>query len=328
MYLTLTAVLSALKKLEGMSFRNGARVSVREVDFSRLRFEDQVAVDATSDVLVGPFHVTLLVKAVACSSGASFVSLAAADVYSPLVGDAEQAVRRSFDLARRSPPALLFFDELDTLLVNRGTGEAGGSGSGSGSVESRVLSTFLNEMDGIVGSGDGSDGLLVVAATNRPASLDAALLRPGRFEAAVHIPAPDNAARLAIFSVHLDKVPLGGDVDLAFLAKITDGFTGAEVAGVCREAAFEAMRAAADEADEAEASGKANAGAGTGAGGSAEGSGGGGESSRSNSEVSLREHLGSVVIRMQHLEAAAAATVPLLSDQAKRVLYAADFSLD
>ena len=150
----------------------------------------------------------------------------------------------------------------------------------------------------------------------------------GLFLRLPQIPAPDNAARLAIFSVHLDKVPLGGDVDLAFLAKITDGFTGAEVAGVCREAAFEAMRAAADEADEAEASGKANAGAGTGAGGSAEGSGGGGESSRSNSEVSLREHLGSVVIRMQHLEAAAAATVPLLSDPAKRVLYAADFSLD
>jgi len=127
---------------------------------------------------------------------------------SPQVGDAEATVRRAFALARRSPPALLFFDEIDCLVTDRGlAGEGSGEGGTAGSVEARVLSTFLNEMDGIGGGGssggsggggrgggsgskgsDGiGDGLLVAAATNRPFALDGALLRPGRFDIAVHV---------------------------------------------------------------------------------------------------------------------------------------------
>ena len=119
-------------------------------------------------------------KAAATSAGASFVVLSAADLYSPLVGDAEAGVRRAFKLARASVPAILFFDEIDALVVDRGDGSNGGNGDGGGnsnSVEARVLSTFLNEMDGI--RTVAGDGLVVVAATNRPGTLDAALLRPG-----------------------------------------------------------------------------------------------------------------------------------------------------
>ena len=132
---------------------------------------------------------TSLVKAAATSAGASFVALSAADLYSPLVGDAEAGVRRAFKLARASVPAILLFDEIDALVVDRGDGSGDGDGGGnSNSVEARVLSTFLNEMDGI--RTVAADGVVVVAATNRPGTLDAALLRPG--EAVQHHAAPSS----------------------------------------------------------------------------------------------------------------------------------------
>jgi len=293
---------------------------------------------------------TLLVKAVAASCKATFVSLAAADVYSPMVGDAEASVRQAFALARKCSPALLFFDELDALVVDRG---ASGGGSSS-SVEARVLSTFLNEMDGIRGGGatggqhdaDSSnrhDEVLVVAATNRPKSLDAALLRPGRFEASVHIPAPDAQAREAILAVHLrcrgepaaDSAAGGSadsagsaagsaaglsrglgeegkGVDLAALASDawTEHFTGAELASLCREAAFLAMREAAGLTEVMESVGRSAAEQQRG-----EGSGGSGLDA-------VGRRLARVVVRQRHLEAAATATTPLLADPVKRALYA------
>lgn len=138
---------------------------------------------------------TSLVKAAATSAGASFVALSAADLYSPLVGDAEAGVRRAFKLARASVPAILFFDEIDALVVDRGDGSGdGGGGGNSNSVEARVLSTFLNEMDGI--RTVAADGVVVVAATNRPGTLDAALLRPGdpvHYHASPSFPPPCDA---------------------------------------------------------------------------------------------------------------------------------------
>ena len=108
------------------------------------------------------------------------------------------------------------------------------------SVEARVLSTFLNEMDGI--RTVAGDGLVVVAATNRPGTLDAALLRPGRLDTAIHVPAPDHVARRAILHVHARRMPLAPDVDLDALAADTEHFTGAELESLCREAALAVLR--------------------------------------------------------------------------------------
>ena len=211
---------------------------------------------------------TLLVRAVALCSGATFVSLSAVDVYSPMMGDAEATVRRGFSLARRAPPALLFFDEIDALVGDRGT--PGGSPlkvtrAAPLSVEARVLSTFLNELDGI--EAKHQNEVTVVAATNRPDCLDAAILRPGRLESLISVrdlatpplhrkhlrpqrnllisdfvwkvSAPDEGARRAILAVHLRSVPFGRFVNIEALSTTTSGFAGADLMGVCREAALE-----------------------------------------------------------------------------------------
>jgi len=175
---------------------------------------------------------TMLVKALARSSGASFLSVSAADVFSPFVGDAEAAIRKAFRLARSCSPSILFFDEIDAVVMNRGSGDR----SGGGSVESRVLATFLNEMDGI--SATCSDGVTVMAATNRPAEVDSALLRPGRFELSIYIGPPDVAARRAILSLHVHSMPTSHDVSVERLVEQTKHFTGAEIANLCREAAM------------------------------------------------------------------------------------------
>ncbi len=128
------------------------------------------------------------------ASHASFFSLSGADIYSPFVGDAEKAVRDIFKKARGALPAVLFIDEVDAMVGKRDMG-SGGSGDGEGgSVQSRILSTLLNEMDGV----EVTQGLLVVAATNRPQLLDSALLRPGRLETMLYVPLPDTQGILEI----------------------------------------------------------------------------------------------------------------------------------
>ncbi|CAM9949388.1 unnamed protein product [Discosporangium mesarthrocarpum] len=195
---------------------------------------------------------TTLVRAAATSAGATFVSLSGlffygslffwggADVFSPYLGEAEAAVRRAFLLARNAAPALLFFDEIDAIVSNREQGDAGAGSSSS--AESRVLATFLTEMDG-VGATKG-DGVIVVGATNRPEAVDKALLRPGRFDRLIYTPLPDSEARRQIFAVHTRKVPLDIGVDFGRLAEASSGLTGAEIKGVCREAAMSCLREA------------------------------------------------------------------------------------
>jgi SpoVK/Ycf46/Vps4 family AAA+-type ATPase len=208
---------------------------------------------------------TTLARAAAGSAGVAFLSLGPADVYATsYVGDAEAVVRRAFDLARSAAPCVLFFDEIDAIVA---TDDQGGHGMGRGpSAEARVLSTFLNEMDGVDGSVE--DGVLVLGATNRPGSLDAALLRPGRFDRVVYVPPPDEAGRKAILSMECKKwhdallayyshpnedkngtMTDAGDLSPAYFNTdilssddVSGCMTGAEIVGSCREAAVAVMR--------------------------------------------------------------------------------------
>jgi len=181
---------------------------------------------------------TTLAREVAAKSGYSFFTLSGADVYSPFVGDAERAVRELFINARQAVPAVIFLDEIDALVGKRSL-EGGGLDVGSDGVQSRVLSTLLNEMDGV----QTSNGLLVLAATNRKDMIDAALLRPGRFDRHVEVGLPTFEDRLSILEIHTTGMPFRDREQLiAFLARGTEGLSGAELANLCREAAMHAMR--------------------------------------------------------------------------------------
>ena len=177
---------------------------------------------------------TSLARAAAGASGMAFVSLSPADVYSSsYVGEAEAVVRRAFTVARSAAPCILFFDEIDSIL---GSGGAINRRSGT-SAEGRVLSTFLNEMDGV--DARATDGVLVLGATNRPSQLDAALLRPGRFDNIIYVPPPDKEGRRAIIDMFCQKWQCT-DMDLEKLCsrEVSGMMTGAEVVGACHEAAM------------------------------------------------------------------------------------------
>ena len=200
---------------------------------------------------------TTLARAAATASGATVIALSAADVFSKYVGEGERALRDAFARARRAAPAILLLDEIDGMVGNRGSAKDASSGGGAdentgNDVAARVLSAFLVEMDGLeVGGGDGDDGdderrdgdgVLVVATTNRPNALDAALTRPGRLDLVLYVPPPDARGREAALRVHARGVPLAADVDLRAVATRTERFTGAELRGVIREAALAALR--------------------------------------------------------------------------------------
>jgi len=201
---------------------------------------------------------TTLARAAAGSAGVAFLSLSPADVYaSSYVGEAEAIVRRAFALAKSSAPCILFFDEVDSILGSEAD-ESASHGMGRGgrgtSAEARVLSTLLNEMDGVDGSIQ--DGVLVLGATNRPDCIDAALLRPGRFDKVIYVPPPDVPARRAILKHQCEKwgMQISDDdstinaIDVDYLASdhVTDKMTGAEIVGACREAAMMAIRESLD----------------------------------------------------------------------------------
>ncbi|KAI9316676.1 P-loop containing nucleoside triphosphate hydrolase protein [Dichotomocladium elegans] len=179
---------------------------------------------------------TTLVKVIASSSGAAFLSINGAQLYSPYVGDSEKIIRTTFQKARASAPSIIFLDEIEAIVGKRNMGN-GGSGSGD-SVQERVLSTLLNEMDGV----ETAESVLVVGATNRPDMLDAALLRPGRFDRLVYVPPPDIAAREEILRIHTRNTKLSDDVDLKSIAQRTSMYTGADLQNMCREAAMMALR--------------------------------------------------------------------------------------
>lgn len=175
---------------------------------------------------------TLLAKAVANESESNFIAVKGPELLSKWVGESEKGVREVFRKARQTAPTVIFFDEIDSLASTR----AGGS-SDSG-VTQRVVNQLLTEIDGMEELQD----VAVIAATNRVDILDPALVRPGRFDRHIKVDAPDQKARLEIFKVHTGKMPMAKDVDLERLAKAADGYVGADIEAVCREAVMLALR--------------------------------------------------------------------------------------
>ena len=173
---------------------------------------------------------TLLAKAVATESEANFIGIRGPEVLSKWVGESEKRVREIFRKARQAAPTVIFIDEIDAIAPARG--------SDMSRVTDRLINQLLTEMDGI----ERNSGVVVIAATNRPDILDPALLRPGRFDRLILVPAPDEKARLEILKVHTRRVPLASDVNLRELAKKTEGYSGADIEALVREAALLAMR--------------------------------------------------------------------------------------
>jgi len=174
---------------------------------------------------------TLLAKAVATESGANFIAVRGPEILSKWVGESEKAIREIFRKARLYAPVVVFFDEIDAIAATRGS-------AGDTYVVERVVSQLLTEMDGITRL----DNVVVIAATNRPDMIDPALLRPGRFEKLLYVPPPDFEARLDILRIHTATVPLAEDVDLYEIAKRTEGYSGADLEALVREAALSALR--------------------------------------------------------------------------------------
>ncbi|CEG35440.1 cell division cycle protein 48 [Plasmopara halstedii] len=218
--------------------------------------------NASGILLSGPSGCgkTLLVKTMAAQAQVNFVSVKSSELLSKYLGDSENAVRQLFARARAAAPCLLFFDEFDSIAYKRSFGK-GDDGSSGGGVYARVLSTILNEMDG-VGShrvatppvslnknafnlNANGEGILVVAASNRKDSLDAALVRPGRIDKSLELSYPSRQDIQEIFALYTSKMPLAADVDLQALTARPRGcrmLTGADIAAICKEAAFRALR--------------------------------------------------------------------------------------
>ncbi|HKJ59667.1 MAG TPA: CDC48 family AAA ATPase, partial [Halobacteriales archaeon] len=175
---------------------------------------------------------TLLAKAVANEAESNFISIKGPELLNKYVGESEKGVREVFKKARQNAPTVIFFDEIDSIAVERGR-HSGDSGVGE-----RVVSQLLTELDGL----EELEDVVVIATTNRPDLIDPALLRPGRLDRQVHVPVPDEDARRAIFEVHTRDKPLADDVDLDWLARRTEGFVGADIEAVAREAAMAASR--------------------------------------------------------------------------------------
>src|ERR1700722_9172118 len=195
-------------------------------------------------LLVGPPGTgkTLLAKAVAGEADAAFFSVSGSDFVESLVGVGAARVRDLFRKARKAAPAIIFIDEFDAA------GRKRGAGIGQGNDErEQTLNALLVEMDGFGGDG----GLVVMGATNRPDILDPALLRPGRFDRQVTIDVPDVHGRLEILRLHGNKRPMGQDVSLEEIARLTPGFSGAELANVINEAALLSVRASQELIDQA-----------------------------------------------------------------------------
>lgn len=176
---------------------------------------------------------TLLAKAVANESESNFISISGAQMLTKYVGESEKAVREIFKKARMAAPCVLFIDEIDAIAVRRsGRGESGTM------VTERIVDTMLTEMDGL----RSLKNVVVIGATNRPDMLDPALMRAGRFDRLIEIFPPDESARLEIFKISTAKMPLDKDVSLKDLARLTEGYTGADIDNLVREAGMGAIR--------------------------------------------------------------------------------------
>ncbi len=176
---------------------------------------------------------TLLAKAIAGEAKVPFFSISGSDFVEMFVGVGASRVRDMFEQAKKHAPCIIFIDEIDAVGRQRGAGVGGGHDE-----REQTLNQLLVEMDGF----EGSEGIIVIAATNRPDVLDAALLRPGRFDRQVVVPLPDVRGREQILKVHMRKVPLGDDVRPSLIARGTPGFSGADLANLVNEAALFAAR--------------------------------------------------------------------------------------
>lgn len=176
---------------------------------------------------------TLLAKAIAGEAKVPFFSISGSDFVEMFVGVGASRVRDMFEQARKHAPCIIFIDEIDAVGRHRGAGVGGGHDE-----REQTLNQLLVEMDGF----DGKEGIIVIAATNRPDVLDPALLRPGRFDRQVVVPLPDVRGREQILKVHMRKVPLGDDVKPGLIARGTPGFSGADLANLVNEAALFAAR--------------------------------------------------------------------------------------
>jgi transitional endoplasmic reticulum ATPase len=181
---------------------------------------------------------TLLAKAVASECSANFVSIKGPELLTMWFGESEANVREVFDKARAAAPCVLFFDELDSIGTARGSG-GGGDAGGAGD---RVMNQLLTEIDGV----GAKKNVFFVGATNRPELLDEALLRPGRLDQLIYIPLPDDGSRMASLKSNLRKSPVADTVDLPNLAKMTRGFSGADLTEICQRACKLAIRESID----------------------------------------------------------------------------------
>ncbi|MCV2871715.1 ATP-dependent zinc metalloprotease FtsH [Defluviimonas sp. WL0050] len=186
-------------------------------------------------LLVGPPGTgkTLLARAIAGEAGVPFFTISGSDFVEMFVGVGASRVRDMFEQAKKNAPCIVFIDEIDAVGRSRGVGYGGGNDE-----REQTLNQLLVEMDGF----EANEGIIIVAATNRPDVLDPALLRPGRFDRQVQVPNPDIKGREKILGVHARKVPLGPDVDLRIIARGTPGFSGADLANLVNEAALLAAR--------------------------------------------------------------------------------------
>ncbi|NDV02217.1 ATP-dependent zinc metalloprotease FtsH [Pseudoroseicyclus tamaricis] len=186
-------------------------------------------------LLVGPPGTgkTLLARAIAGEAGVPFFTISGSDFVEMFVGVGASRVRDMFEQAKKNAPCIVFIDEIDAVGRSRGQGYGGGNDE-----REQTLNQLLVEMDGF----EANEGIIIVAATNRPDVLDPALLRPGRFDRQVQVPNPDIKGREKILAVHARKVPLGPDVDLRVIARGTPGFSGADLANLVNEAALMAAR--------------------------------------------------------------------------------------
>lgn len=175
---------------------------------------------------------TLMAKAAAHESEANFISIKGPELLSKWVGESEKGVREVFRKARQAAPCIVFFDEIDAIAPTRGS-----LGSDS-HVTERVISQLLTEMDGL----EVLSNVIIIAATNRPDIIDAALLRPGRFDRLLYVPPPDKESRIRIFKIHTSKKPLADDVNIDNLANQTEGYTGADIAALASAAVMLALR--------------------------------------------------------------------------------------
>ncbi len=184
-------------------------------------------------LLYGPPGVgkTLLAKAVANESNANFISVKGPEVLSKWVGESEKAVREIFKKAKQVAPSIVFLDEIDSIAPRRGS-------YGDSGVTERIVNQLLTSLDGI----EVLQGVVVLAATNRPDIIDSGLLRAGRFDKMIYIPPPDTESRLKILQVHTKNMPLAKDVNLKEIAQKTEGYVGADLENLCREAGMMAYR--------------------------------------------------------------------------------------